>query len=147
MRQRVLALIRIGLGIVFIVAAVLKLSDVSAFAEDVANYRMVPGALVPYFACTLLGTELVAGLALVTGAKSRAAALVASVLLASFAIALSQALLRGIDTECGCFGGAEIVGWDAVVRDVAMLLFSIVVVVAGPGRLLPAGERQASAKR
>jgi len=138
MTQRLLALVRVGLGLLFIAAAANKLADVAAFAESIANYRMVPPAVVPYFACALLGTELVAGLALVTGAKARAAALVVSVLLASFSIALSQAVLRGIDTNCGCFGGTETVGWDAVGRDVAMLVFSSLVVVAGPGRLRPA---------
>lgn len=135
MIQRVLALLRISVGMVFIVATVLKLGDVAAFAEDVANYRVVPAAFVPYFVCALLGTELVAGLALVTGAKSRAAALLISVLLVGFIVAIAQALMRGIDTRCGCFGGVEMAGWEAIARDVVLLMMASVVLTAGPGRL------------
>jgi len=134
MMQPALALVRVAIGAVFIVAAALKLGDVAAFAEDVANYRMVPAAVVPYFVCVLLGTELVAGAALVTGTKSRAAALLVSVLLAGFIIAIAQTLFRGIDTRCGCFGGVETAGWGAVGRDVLLLLMSSLVLTLGPGR-------------
>lgn len=135
MIQRMLALVRVTLGIVFIVAAVLKLADVAALAEEVANYRVVPAAVVPYFVCALLGTELTAGAALVTGVKSRAAALLASVMLASFIVAIAQALVRGIDTRCGCFGGTEMASWATVGRDAALLLMSSLVLTVGPGRL------------
>lgn len=147
MMQRVLALVRMTLGIVFIVAAVLKLGNVAALAEDVANYRVVPAAVVPYFVCALLGTELAAGAALVTGIKSRAAALLASVLLASFIVAITQALVRGIDTRCGCFGGTEMAGWATVGRDAALLLMSSLVLTVGPGRLRRARSSELSSSR
>ena len=147
MMQRLLALVRVALGIVFVVAAMLKLSDVATFADDVANYRIIPATVVPYFVCALLGTELVTGTALVAGVKSRAAALLASALLASFIVAIAQTLVRGIDTRCGCFGGVEMAGWGTVARDAALLLMSALVLTVGPGRLRRARPAEPSSLR
>ena len=69
MNQRLLAIIRIGIGGTFVAAALLKLANVDAFAEEVANYRLMPAGLIPHFVCAVLGTEFVAGAALVIGAK------------------------------------------------------------------------------
>jgi hypothetical protein len=42
-------------------------------------------------------------------------------LLAVFTVAVTQVVLRGINIECGCFGGSSgTVTWLTVVRDVAL---------------------------
>ena len=46
----------------------------------------------------------------------------AVLMLVAFIVALSQALLRGIDLRCGCFGGSELASWWTVARDVVMLV-------------------------
>ena len=68
-----------------------------------------------------MGVELAAGLALALGVAARGAALVLSGLLGVFIGALSQALLRGIDLRCGCFGGGGPATWGTVARDGLML--------------------------
>ena len=128
---RALAVCRIVLGGLFIWAAVTKLPDMAAFAQDVANYRVVPAALVPILAAAVVGIELLAGIALVTGVMERPAAAVLAVLLAAFIGLLAQALLRGIDLRCGCFGGDERASWWTVVRDLVMLA-AAVAVARGP---------------
>jgi putative oxidoreductase len=137
MRERILALLRIGLGATFVYAAAVKLPDMAAFAEDVANYRLLPAALVPAFGSSLVGVELLAGLALVAGVAARGAALVLSGLMLAFVGAVSQALLRGIDLRCGCFGGAAPASWWTVGRDLLILAGALAVLLLGPGRLLP----------
>lgn len=127
-----LAVVRVGLGALLLYAAATKVPDVAAFAESVANYRLLPAALVPAVAAAVLGVELVAGALLVAGRYTRAAALVASVLLAVFTAGLAQALLRGIDLRCGCFGGEEPATWLTVLRDVAMLAAALAVLVGAP---------------
>jgi len=131
MMARALAVCRIVLGGLFIWAAVTKLPDVAAFAQDVANYRVIPAALVPILAAAVVGIELLAGIALVTGVMERPAAAVLAVLLAAFTGLLTQALLRGIDLRCGCFGGDERASWWTVVRDLVMLA-TAVAVARGP---------------
>jgi uncharacterized membrane protein YphA (DoxX/SURF4 family) len=131
------ALVRVGLGFVFLIAAATKLPDMAAFAESVANYRLVPPPLVPAAAAAVIGLEIVAGALLVVGRHARAAALVAAVLLAAFAAGLASALLRGIDLRCGCFGGQESATWLTVLRDLALLAAAALVLARGPGRIVP----------
>lgn len=46
MNQRLLALLRMTLGALFVYAAATKLSDVAKFAEDMANYRILPAGWI-----------------------------------------------------------------------------------------------------
>ncbi|BDG07104.1 MauE/DoxX family redox-associated membrane protein [Anaeromyxobacter paludicola] len=138
MRPVLLALARAALGALFLYAAATKLPDMAAFATDLANYRMLPAALVPAAAAAVVGIELAVGALLVLGIAARAAALVTAAMLVFFVAGLSQALLRGIDLHCGCFGGAEAATWGTVLRDLPMLAAAVAVAVGGPGRLRPA---------
>lgn len=133
MRRLAIVASRVVLGAIFLYAAATKVPDMAAFATDVANYRLLPAALVPYAAVAVVGIEVVVGLALVTGVAARAAALVAAAMLLAFVAGLSQALARGIDLRCGCFGGEEPATWATVARDVAMLVPAALVVL-GAGR-------------
>ncbi len=137
--SRLLALVRVALGAVFLWAAATKLPDMAAFAEDVANYRLLPGAWVTAAAAAVVGVELLLGALLVLGRAPRAAALVAAGLLATFTVGLAQALARGIDLRCGCFGGSERATWLTVGRDVALLLGAALLLWRGPGRLIGPG--------
>jgi uncharacterized membrane protein YphA (DoxX/SURF4 family) len=134
----ILALARLALGGIFLYAAGTKLPDMAAFADSIANYRILPAGLVPAAAAVLVGVEVVVGLALLSGRGARAAAWVATLLLATFTAGLSAALVRGIDLACGCFGGSAPATWWTVARDVAWLALALVVALRGPGRLSPA---------
>lgn len=137
MTARLLWALRIALGALLVYAAASKLPDMAAFAEDVANYRLVPAAAVPLLGSALVGIELLAGLALLSGVAARGAALLAAGMLAVFTIALAQALLRGIDLRCGCFGSPEPASWRRVAEDVALLAVALALATFGPGRLRP----------
>jgi len=126
-RRAIVLLARLTLGAIFLYAAATKVPDMAAFAKDVANYRLLPAALVPFVTAVVVGIEFVVGLALVTGVWARAAALVAAGMLVVFVAGLSQALLRGIDLRCGCFGGDEAANWWTVLRDLAMLVPALLV--------------------
>jgi uncharacterized membrane protein YphA (DoxX/SURF4 family) len=125
-------LLRLGLGALFIIAALAKLADPGKFAVEIADYRFLP-LLAPYLAVMLPGVELVLGVALIVGRRSwrQAAALGMLLLLAVFTVAVTQVVLRGINVDCGCFGGTSgTVTWLTVGRDVilfgaALLSFSL----------------------
>ena len=136
MRERLLAAGRVALGLVLLYAAATKLPDMAAFAEDMANYRLAPAPAIPALASALVGVELLAGLALISGVAARGAALVAAAMLAVFMAALTLALLRGIDLRCGCFGGEEPASWRRVGEDAVLLALALALVFRGPGRLL-----------
>lgn len=137
-----LALARVALGSLFVWAALSKLPNIEQFAEETANYRMLPAPLVPTFSAGLIGVELLAGALMVLGVSVRATALIFGGLLSAFIVALSQALLRGIDLSCGCFGGAESVTWDTVGRDVVLLALCLPLLRFGGGRLRPGSQER-----
>ena len=114
---------RIGTGLVLAFAGLAKIGDPQAFAAQVHNFRILPVALENVAAMTLPWIELVAALALFLGVRSRAAAVLATALLAVFTAAVLAAIYRDIDIECGCFGTADStrVGWAKVAENVAML--------------------------
>lgn len=126
--------LRVGLGALFVYAAVTKLPDMAALAESVANYRVLPPTLVGAAAAVVVGVELTAAVLLIAGVWVRAAAVVVAALLGTFVVALVQALARGIDLACGCFGGSEPATWLTVVRDLGLLAWAGAIVLLGPPR-------------
>ncbi len=118
---------------VFLFAAIDKVLDPTSFATDIDNYRMVPDALIGPMAVALPLVEVLVGLALVTGVHARGAAVVAAAMLVAFAVAMIQAIARGIDLDCGCFGTVieTQVSWLTVARNVALTI-ACAVVAMGP---------------
>lgn len=121
---------RCVLAAVFLWAAVPKITDPASFAQDVDNYRLLPDAWVGVVAATLPVVELVLAASLLVGWYARGAALVSAALLAVFVLGMGQAMARGIDLNCGCFGTTleARVGWDSVLRNVGLILLCTWVV-------------------
>lgn len=115
--------VRVIVGGVFVVAGALKVLDPGAFAGDVANFRMLPHPAINLVAITLPWIELVAGVMMVIGVWPRGNALVITAMCVVFLVALTQALARGLDVRCGCFGTVEArkVGLTALAQDVVLL--------------------------
>lgn len=99
-----LLLLRLIVGGVFIWAAVTKIADPLAFAQDVRNYRLVGQALSFLTAIVLPWVELIAGVCLIIGVFPRSSALLISGLLVFFIVLVAITMIRGIDVDCGCFG-------------------------------------------
>jgi putative oxidoreductase len=100
-------LCRLGLAGVFIYAAWSKLFDPYAFASNTYAYRLVPPPVATVTGITLPAVEIVAALAMLTGVLWRGGVLLLAGMLAFFVFAVFQAILRGIDIHCGCFGKAS----------------------------------------
>ncbi len=122
---------RAALGGLFLFAALPKLVDPSSLATDIDNYRMVPDLFVGPLALALPVLETCIALALLTGVHVRGAATLACVLLVAFIIGMAQAIARGIDLDCGCFGAAleaRVSGWT-IARNVALLVLAAIPLV------------------
>ncbi len=117
--------VRLFLGVLFIYAAVPKILDPYAFAVDVYNYRMLPGFAVGIVAAGLPWIELIAGILLVAGIRTRAACLVVTGLLGIFTLALIINTLRGIDVDCGCFSAERSIGWFSAAEDAVLTLLGV----------------------
>jgi uncharacterized membrane protein YphA (DoxX/SURF4 family) len=126
---------RLALALTFGYAALSKLGDMHQFAEDIANYRMVPPSLVGTATAAVVGVELLCAVLLLVGLLVRPTAAVVALMLLAFIAGLSQALARGIDLACGCFGHAETATWGTVARDVVLLGIALVPLRFGAGRV------------
>jgi uncharacterized membrane protein YphA (DoxX/SURF4 family) len=116
--------LRCLLGGLFIVAGGLKLRDPGAFAQEIANFRLLP-ALAPYLAIVLPPVEIVSGVALLALPRAwrRGGAVALTGLLAVFTVAVVSAVARGVNIDCGCFGaGTGPVSGLTVARNLGLLV-------------------------
>ncbi len=118
-------LARIGLGFMFIAASINKIADPESFAMLVAQYQALPSFLVNIFSLWLPVFELVVGVALLIGPKTKINAYLILFMMVLFIIALIQALIRDLGITCGCFdleGSSDKKGaWISLVRDFVLL--------------------------
>lgn len=132
---------RLVVGTVWVVAGALKLPDPAASVRAVRAYDLVPEAIVPTLGHLLPVLELVVGVCLLLGLLTRLTAVVSTLLLLAFVVGIASAWARGLQIDCGCFGGG---GFDAdatakypgeIARDVALAVASAWLVVRSRTRL------------
>ncbi len=126
---------RLAVGVVFVYASYDKILEPEKFANNIKNYDMLPYAVLAPFAIVLPWVEFFAGLFLILGFRTRASALIAGGMLGMFIVALSRAVARGLDIECGCFSseGGSKAGLERIVEDIGLLiLVSLPLVFGGP---------------
>ena len=135
---------RLGLGALFIYSALAKISDPDSFADSVSRYRMLPGFAIGLFALTMPFLELLAGLAMLFTKWLRESALLIAGMLMMFIVALAQALARGLDISCGCFGVPSVGGRSeiliALVRDLVLVVPAAWLAFRPNFRLWPLGH-------
>jgi putative oxidoreductase len=127
----VLAGLRWLVGGVFLYAGALKMGNPQAFADSIATFRLLPPLLISSLALGLPVFEMTCGLLLILGWGRRPAALGILLLAGVFAVALGQALVRGLEVDCGCFGGGApsaaktwwALGRDFVLSGLAWILY------------------------
>ena len=119
---------QIVLGLLFLVAALAKIVDVTSLAKEVHNFHLAPLWSEHLVAMTVPWVELVAGLALVLGIRPRAGAWVAGALLVVFTIGVALAMARGLNFECGCFGtaGGTRIGTAKLLENLGMIVLAAV---------------------
>lgn len=98
---------RLIIGGIFIYAGIIKIQQPLNFADSIASFRMIPSHSINIFVLGLPPLEVIVGLMLIFNWKSRLAALAIFLLTVVFAIALGQALIRGLEVDCGCFGSGK----------------------------------------
>lgn len=128
-------LVRIILGAILIYSSLDKIDNRVEFIKIVNHFHILPAVVVNLFAITLPWVELLTGLFLIVGKYVKAASLLYSVLLVVFIVALLQAELRGINTNCGCFSlkaGEDSNLWLRMFLDLIMLFFSVNLYLTAP---------------
>lgn len=129
---------RLLLAGLFLYAAWPKLLDPTEFARSITNYKVVlpiVGQDYVYLTAMFLpALEAVAAVSLFLPKFRRSAALIIAFLLALFIVLILQAVLRGLNIDCGCFGSSEAsaalatkVGWNKILENLGFLAAAIFV--------------------
>jgi putative oxidoreductase len=110
-------------GGVFIWAGVVKVQDPALFLVSVRSFHLLADPFAAWLALLLPWLEIFAGLCVLTGWLRRGGLLILNASLVVFALALIAAWMRGLDVECGCFGGGKATTTivEALVRDAVLL--------------------------
>lgn len=132
---------RLVTGGVWLVAGALKITEPDASIAAVRAYQLLPSEVARAVGVALPAVEVVVGLALVVGAFTRGAAVLSALLQAAFILGIVSVWARGIEIDCGCFGGggaqagaASSYPWD-IARDTLLLAASVLVAVVRRTRL------------
>ena len=135
MKQWIGLVARLVTGGVWIVAGAIKLPDPAESVRAVRAYDLLPESVVPAVGHALPIVEVVVGVCLVLGLLTRGMGVISSLLFVAFIIGIASAWARGLEIDCGCFGGGGVEeGASAkypgeIARDVGLLLLSAWLVV------------------
>ncbi|MBX3166453.1 MAG: hypothetical protein KF760_03535 [Candidatus Eremiobacteraeota bacterium] len=92
------------LGIVLLLAGLLKVADPGHFQAMLGRYGLFPAPTLPYVSPLIIVGEVLLGLALLSGRQVRHCLAVCEVLFYTFALAVASVLYRGLQIRCACFG-------------------------------------------
>jgi uncharacterized membrane protein YphA (DoxX/SURF4 family) len=117
---------RLYIGGIFIYASVYKINYPAEFADSVASYELVPYWAVGVMAVVMPWVELICGVLVIAGIRSKAAILVLMGLMVLFTVAIVITLVRGVPIGCGCFHSLEDqISWRTFFRDIAWLAITV----------------------
>jgi uncharacterized membrane protein YphA (DoxX/SURF4 family) len=122
--------VRVFIGILFVISSLEKIVDPGGFARSVTNYGLLP-EWMPMIAATILPwLELLCGFAMLFGVFLRGGSLLLLGMLAVFTLAVLSALLRGLDISCGCFTqdpATGRIGWMKLAENSSLILLALFV--------------------
>ncbi len=134
-------LARLITGGVWLYAGAIKLPDPQGSVAAVRAYELLPGSTAVPVGYALPVVEVVVGICLIAGLLTRAAAAVSAVLFVAFIVGIASVWARGIEIDCGCFGGGgpqegamADYPWE-IARDLGLLALSAYLLVRGSRRL------------
>ncbi len=121
--------VALSVAVLFAAAANHKLRDWRRFRDVMRNYKLLPEALLPLSAITLIAFECSAAILLVFIATRSLGAVLSACILVVYAVAIAVNLRRGrIDLDCGCLGigRRQPVRWWMVARNLAIAALALI---------------------
>ena len=121
-------LFRLILSYIFISASIGKILSPEDFSVAIQNYKILPEILTNIPAIILPWVELYCGVFILLGIFPRASAASLIVLTTIFIIAISSAMLRGLDISCGCFDPSDEtdkIGISKIIEDIIYLALAL----------------------
>ena len=133
-------LARLVLGVVLLLAGYLKAQSPSKAQMAVRAYRLLPVSVANLFGLVLPWLEIGAGILLIVGITVRYSSFFGGALMLLFVGAISQAWVRGLSIDCGCFGGGGEVAvghtkyLQEILRDLGLTALAIVLYLYPHGK-------------
>lgn len=101
----VLALLRILIGVLLLASGIAKMGDPAAFLTSIMSYQLpLAKPMIGLVAVVFPWFEFFVGVLLATGVWIESGFVAAFALSTLFLVLNSQAMIRGISADCGCFG-------------------------------------------
>ncbi len=125
---------RLILGGVLFAAGYLKVGTLDKSQMAVRAYELLPISVANFFGLVLPFFEIAIGLLLILGAGTRISAALGGFTMVIFIIAISQAWARGLNIDCGCFGGGGAVEpgqtryLQEILRDAGLALLALFLI-------------------
>jgi len=125
---------RLILGGVLFAAGWLKIFTPAKSQMAVRAYEVLPIWLANFLGIALPWLEVGFGILLIIGVAVRLSAIAGGVLMVLFIAAISQAWVRGLSIDCGCFGGGGTVDpgetkyLSEILRDIAFALLALYLI-------------------
>ena len=107
-KKYIIFIIRLIMGLVFIFAAYPKILDPNAFSESIHYYGVTPLYIENIIALILPWVELFIGTSLILKYKYESSVDISIYLMIGFTILITQAYIRGLSIDCGCFLGSDV---------------------------------------
>ena len=121
-------ILRLILGGIFIYASIGKIVNPHEFAKNISHYHLVPFGLENTIAIFLPWLELIIGIGLVTGFMVDGSVVLSMSLLVMFIVAISSAILRGYNIDCGCgLKEGELVGTQKLLENSLLFISGLLI--------------------
>ena len=127
------ATLTVFLCLLFARAAWHKLAEFTEFTGFVADYRLVPEALVKPASMAVVGAEVLVVLAQLVPGAQVFGLILAIAILSLYAAAMSINIRRGrTSIECGCGGAVQPLSWSLVWRNGVLVLMALSALATAP---------------
>jgi putative oxidoreductase len=122
--------LRFGFGGLLIFASLNKISHPYEFAGIIENYRVLGSGLSRWIAVWSPCLEFCIGLLLISGIWLDAASVVNAGLMGVFLVLVTQAFIRRLDIQCGCFTieSEGPIGFVKILENIGYLAGSLLLV-------------------
>lgn len=139
-------LARLGLAAVFLISGYLKAVDLDQTYVAVQAYQVLPKAAIEPVSVLLPWFEIALGALVLVGVGTRLVGVISAGLMLVFITGVAQAWARGLNIDCGCFGGGgQVAPGEAsygteLLRDTGFLALAVWLIVR-PTTLFSLDER------
>lgn len=125
---------RLLLAAVLLISGYIKAIDPAQTRVAVKAYQLLPDGASEAVAAVIPFAEIAVGLIVLLGMATRLGGILSALMMVVFLIGVISAAARGLNIDCGCFGGGGAVEAGAtayteeIVRDTGLLLASLYLI-------------------